>query len=967
MPRYLSAARHFGIGSSLGVGFLLLADGFGWAGSFAKRIAPGGVFKVWFCIELSLVTSSNKIQTMTTRVVSLVFLVLVLAPMISTAAEPPRPFLHPNRIHYDDQCLTIDGKDVFIYSGSFHYFRCPKALWPDRFQKIKDAGFNAVETYVPWNDSERQMPAGLDDFSKVDLKDLDDWLTMAEHYGFYVIVRPGPYICAEWATGGFPQWLLTKRPEHPLRSEGWLRSDDPVFLAWSKHWYDAVCPVIAKHQITRKPPGAPGVILVQVENEYDFGPHFSDEAKINYIKALALDARADGIDVPLITCWTRQVRGSDDPVLRQIFDCCNFYPRWDVNSILPNIESLRQEQPDAPLATTELQGGWFSKVGGKLSEDQDGLTGSQINNLTLFAIQNGETFLNYYMLFGGSNFGDWAARDLTTTYDYDAPIREWGGVGAKYQRVWAIGHMLQEYGAQLARSVVVDCDVTTSQPDVTVVMRRAPDGSRYLFVRTSQHTEPREGTAMVWEEAGDIRGVAATNEIVFHYQLEPFGAKILYLPPGVNDAAQGEWLPKPAPAIERPTDLPSAVAITSARSRVDPGPTHWTKLKTDETLAQAGDYGSQFVFYQTKIRNQTATNLMVEYPEGDAVLAAINGKPETRVGGTAGSSVFTLPQGSSKIELLYENHEFANGGQDMEQLGGISAARLVDTAKVEGTPIAGWRMHLVTGTSKRPEVKSDFNDADWAPVAVDSVEANQLTPGQIAVFRTRIEITADDLKNGPWDLNFGRIDDAGWVYVNGRSVGRTTDWSRAYSFDVTKELHSGANVVAVVVRNDSGGGGLGAPTFGRELNGTATSLQSFGYPAGLTRRWWKPDFKDARWKTVAIGSAAAPTNALLTWYRMSFQLPPVKPGVWVPWHLHLEATGNGFLYLNGHAIGRYWQIGPQHDFFLPECWLHFGDGQTNNLTLSLRPMEAGAEIQSASVAPYAKFAEKAETGSNDDQ
>jgi hypothetical protein len=96
---------------------------------------------------------------------------------------------------------------------------------------------------------------------------------------------------------------------------------DIFILAWSKHWYDEVCPVIAKHQITRKPPGSPGVILMQVENEYDYGPSFSDEAKINYLKALALDARAGGIDVPLITCVTHQVRGSTDPVLRQIFDC----------------------------------------------------------------------------------------------------------------------------------------------------------------------------------------------------------------------------------------------------------------------------------------------------------------------------------------------------------------------------------------------------------------------------------------------------------------------------------------------------------------------------------------------------------------------------------------------------------------------------------------------------------------------
>ncbi|HTV62334.1 MAG TPA: beta-galactosidase [Verrucomicrobiae bacterium] len=873
------------------------------------------------------------------------FAAAIAAPSQDVNSPAPRAFPHPDRIRYDGQCLTIDGKDMFIYSGSFHYFRCPKALWADRFKAIKDAGFNAVETYVPWNYSERQMPSGLNDFSRVDLKDLDDWLTMAERFGFYVIVRPGPYICAEWATGGFPQWLLTLKPAAPLRSEGWLRSDDPVFLAWSKHWYDEVCPVIAKHQITRKPPGSPGVILVQVENEYDYA-HFSDEVKINYVKALAEDALADGIDVPLITCWTHQVRGSTDPVLRQIFDCCNFYPRWNVaGELAPNIAELRREQPDAPLATTELQGGWFAQVGGMLSQDQDGVTASQINNLTLFAIQNGETFMNYYMLFGGSNLGDWAARDLTTTYDYNAPIREWGAVGDRYQRVWAIGHMLQQYGARLARSVPVDCTATTSQPDVTVAERRAPDGGRYLFIRTGQHNEPREGTATVRETTGDA------SDIVFNYSLEPFGSKILYLPPGATNAVQGEWLPKPAPAIAPPAGLPEGVTIVSASSMVDPGPVHWRRLAPGETLAQAGDYGSQFVFYHAAIRSHSATNLMVEYPQGDAVLATINGRPEATAGGSAGRSVFALAAGLSQIELLYENRGFANGGADMERPAGISTARFVPTPNVAGAPVGGWRMQLVDGTGKRPEVRPDFDDSGWTPVAADSLEANQLTPNQTAVFRARIEVTADDLNHGKWDLNFGRIDDTGWVYVNGKSVGHTTDWSLPYSFDVTKELHPGANVVAVVVRNDSGGGGIGAPTFGRDLSGVSASLPAFGYPAGVEQGWWRPEFDDQGWQPVAIGSGAPPSGGLLRWYRMTFQLPPARSGVRVPWRLRLDATGNGFLYLNGHAIGRYWQVGPQHDFFLPECWLNVG-ARTNVIALSLRPLDRNAAIQTAIVEPY---------------
>ena len=103
-------------------------------------------------------------------------------------------FLHPERIRYDNRCLQIEGKDVFLFSGTFHYFRTPQPLWRDRLEKIKAAGFNCVETYVPWNWHEREMPDSPADFSKCDLTELDAFLTLAEEVGLYTIVRPGPYI-----------------------------------------------------------------------------------------------------------------------------------------------------------------------------------------------------------------------------------------------------------------------------------------------------------------------------------------------------------------------------------------------------------------------------------------------------------------------------------------------------------------------------------------------------------------------------------------------------------------------------------------------------------------------------------------------------------------------------------------------------------------------------------------------------
>ena len=327
---------------------------------------------------------------------------------IAFAADATPSQNSSSRISYDNQCFTIDGKDTFLYSGAFHYFRCPKPLWADRFQKLKDAGFNCVETYVAWNWHEQQPPANPDDFSKLDMTDFTDWLDMAiNRFGFYVILRPGPYICAEWDGGGYPQWLVTKHPADARKD--WYRSDDPAYLAWCKHWFTAAAKAAAPFQITHMPAGKPGVILWQIENEYNYAA-FPAETKLHQLQALAHDSRDAGIDVPLITCMTNDPLYRQDPYLLQnVIECRNSYPRFDPKSEERDLMVLKNYQPDKPRMITELQGGWFSDVGHQLSEDM-GYTPQHITHVTLVAWANGFTGSNYYMAFGGTNIGDWGCR-----------------------------------------------------------------------------------------------------------------------------------------------------------------------------------------------------------------------------------------------------------------------------------------------------------------------------------------------------------------------------------------------------------------------------------------------------------------------------------------------------------------------------------------------------------------------------
>lgn len=136
-------------------------------------------------------------------------------------------------------------------------------------------------------------------------------------------------------------------------------------------------------------------------------------------------------------------------------------------------------------------------------------------------------------------------------------------------------------------------------------------------------------------------------------------------------------------------------------------------------------------------------------------------------------------------------------------------------------------------------------------------------------------------------------------------------------------------------------------------------LQFASFEKELGRSYSKPEFYTSKgWQQVDLPQQNdLLENEMLIWSRFTFELPEKTNNIWVPWKLLLEATGNGFTYLNGHCIGRFWEIGPQKEFFLPECWLNIGNGKPNIISLSLRPNQKGADIKSATIVPDNEFAE----------
>ena len=171
--------------------------------------------------------------------------------------------------------FTLDGKEIDIYSGSIHYFRVHPAQWEDRLLKLKACGFNAVETYIAWNLHEPQK--GKFDFSGI--CDIEKFLRLSQKIGLWAIVRPGPYICAEWDGGGLPCWLLSNGCA--------LRCSDEKYLSHVKEYFKILLPKLKKHLYGH----GGNVIALQIENEY--GSYGNDKEYLRFLQSLYREFEMD--------------------------------------------------------------------------------------------------------------------------------------------------------------------------------------------------------------------------------------------------------------------------------------------------------------------------------------------------------------------------------------------------------------------------------------------------------------------------------------------------------------------------------------------------------------------------------------------------------------------------------------------------------------------------------------------------
>ncbi|XP_049939913.1 beta-galactosidase-1-like protein 2 [Schistocerca serialis cubense] len=333
----------------------------------------------------------------------------------------------------DADGFHLNNKSLTIFSGALHYFRVHPSYWEDRIAKISAMGLVAVETYVPWNLHEPEE--GVYDFGDGDREfspflDLDLFIQKVYEANLLMLIRPGPYICAEWEFGGLPSWLL-RTPDIKVRTS------DEKYTSKVKAYYDKLLPIIAKWQFVK---GGP-IIAVQLENEYG-ATGVNDKEYLAFLRDLYISYGIEGLfftsDSPL--------GSGDSGALEGVLQTANFQDNPE-----GQLDRLKELQPDKPSMVMEYWSGWYDHW----MQGSHSTTSVETFRDVLERIITYPASFNLYMFHGGTSFGFMNGANIgssfptyspdVSSYDYDAPLSEAGDYTDKYT---AVQELLEQYAPQ---------------------------------------------------------------------------------------------------------------------------------------------------------------------------------------------------------------------------------------------------------------------------------------------------------------------------------------------------------------------------------------------------------------------------------------------------------------------------------------------------------------------------------------
>ncbi|UPG88513.1 beta-galactosidase [Luteibacter aegosomaticola] len=902
------------------------------------------------------------------RTVRYAGLTLLAAAMATTAAAAADAPAASHTVTYDRHSLIIDGKPTYIWSGSFHYWRLPSPeLWKDVLQKMKAAGFNAVEIYFDWG--YHSPKRGVYDFTGI--RDVDRLLDMARDVGIYVIARPGPYINAETDAGGFPGWLVN--------TAGKPRSTAPEYTAAYREWMTAIDAILARHQVTD---GRGTVLLYQVENEFY---NDSDDGRA-YMQALEDKARADGITVPLFgnhnTNFFDGVGKLDMPGYDSYpmdFDCTR-PERW--NSVY-DFASEREGLKHTPLFFPEYQGGAFDVWGGPGYEACRKLTGPEFERVFYEAtMASGSTMQNFYMTYGGINWGWLSSPGVYTSYDYGAAITTSRQLTSKYDQQKLLGYMIHA-APSLARTDAVGSAVAENRRLRVNARINPDDGTRFYILR---HAEAADTTndathlSITLRDAGAIRIPQAPGTDL---RVNGRDSKVLLADAhiGQQDLAYS--------TSELLTQLHTGgrdIAVFYGRDGED-GETVLRYAGQPEVKVLDGQVASAWDekahMLRLNYRHHGLSRVTITQGEHSLLLLLGDNEAATRFWqlDTAAGPVLLRGPYLARSATPSGDTLALTGDTDKASELEVFAAPDVRTVTWNGKPIQTSRTASTTLLGKldgpapvtlptlhdwhiansAPEIETTFDDHAWQAANKTSTP-NPYWEHQLPIldsddygfhhghvwYRGHFKATGKETSirlSASMGVHLGNHG-IFTAWLNGHFLGNNPSGSQQFPIDPSWLKKGGDNVVAVLVENtghlqeEHNGAfremrGLMSATLqgsqapiawklqgnvgGEDLPDPVRGPFNIGGLYGERKDWHLPGFSDAAWAKTTLPHATDKPG--VDWYRTTFTLD-IPKNQDVPIALRIRDAAphhyRAIIFINGWQIGRYISdVGPQTDFELP--------------------------------------------------
>jgi beta-galactosidase len=805
-------------------------------------------------------------------------------------------------ISFDERSFLIQGMKTFLISGSIHYTRVPRELWQDRLLRAKTAGFNAITTYVFWNAHEPEN--GQFDFSGN--KDLSAFLKLCTELRTFVIVRLGPYSCAEIDLGGFPAWLAVEKGVR-------LRTDDPEYLKYVDAWFEKLLPIVAQHQVHK----GGCVIMVQLENEYKGEGDTEEDPYLAHLQKKALEM---GIEVPMF--FSGLHHGHD-----------------------PAGDTPWPRTGKSPWFTTEFWTGWYDRFG-ELSEEEI----DRYDRATRKIMAFGGAGYNYYMLHGGTNWGYTSNDEISTSYDFAAPIGESGALRKSYFRFKRDAIFAASFAHILSRGTTDEKGLAVSSGDLDHYLCRTPRGN-ILFLDNS-HAEPIT-TKIKIEKHLPIPMVKPMTllpgEIVPVFVDYPMGGGVTIAHCAANLLTMRRLRDRSFIFLYgREKQYGEIVFQLKGSLRLISGIDSYIIDATGSTLIVSFEFPGEWEKKDFAFTCGLANIQVVALNEnlaGRIWVDPLRGRPAIVVG------PYYLPEIDQEDKSLRVAAQFRGDEEacyiytgdpmavEEERSSGLISfqrdqANLCLNGKLsafsdppEVPHLGEWRF-----APAAPEASPGFDDSDW--VSSENPTDMGAMPGAHRTFYGWYRCGFESPEEGSGKVEFPFAGDTIYVFVNGNLVGKADERGPQ---SVSVPVQKGKNLLAVLARHSGrdklysfkGVAGLKVATgihgpVKLSTDSSSQVLKGWRYRPGLVGEqegWFRPQAESAvKWRPLS----ETKRPEIPTFFAGSFRYRR-SPGFSDVLRLKTTGLSRGTLWLNGRIIGQYV---PGGEYYLPEPWL-----QSKNLVV----------------------------------